>query len=1190
MLSAMETDADKWLLANGLGKYCDVFRQNDVDMRALPHLSEEDLRELGLSLGHRRIFTAALARDATIGEGTEGLASDENAQSGLAASDSVGRVDNEAEHRHLSVIFIDIAGSTELAERLDPEDMRDLLKEYQDAVTSEVTRFGGQIAKFMGDGVLAHFGWPKAFEDHADRAVKSALAIIDAVKSMPHAAKEQYGLRVGIASGSVIVGDLIGAQMREDDALVGSVVNLAARIQAEASTGTVAISDETRKLIGLGFDLDDMGPRRLKGFDKPQHVFLVTGERALETRFEAMRGIADTPLVGRDEEMALLTRSWEMAIAGHGQVVLLSGEAGIGKSRIAQAIVDQLGDGVGELLRFQCAPYHTNSAFHPIIERLSHAAGLSRADNPETNFERIRAIAEKHFLETEVDAPIYAALLGVDAGDADIRSTLEPQALKHRITETLTRSVVERAARFPLLMIVEDAHWIDPSSLETFERIAELCGDMPVMMVLTHRPEWTCDWVTVHPHVSTLRLGRLSGDHVSQLIRNILRRPFEASLIDDLVDRTDGVPLFVEELARAIFDKNGGTLEDAIPNSLQGVLLARLERVSRSSRTVALVASVIGRDFETDILANVANLSESELSSALVELRRANIIYESSREAGAFTFRHALIQDAAYQAILRRKRRDLHGKVALALEKLRSDDVDREPELLARHYTEAGAYEDALASWTAATRRALERSATYEAVSHAKEALAVAEKTVGEAQATPELAKSRILLSEAQTQAGNLQLALKAAWQAAEEARSLDDPEIFANAAMSYMDSVMLSGDGPAPAIALCKEALDDDRSDDSGLRCRLLAHLARGHMMNGDFEASTRYGREAEKMARDLNDNRAFFNQLMSRFLAPVVVRDEEEVSSWRERVSKLLELAELSDDADRGRAGAIAAYVAAEMGDRDLMEDALRRLKNVGAVRQHMHMDWVWLHGRAMMAILDGDYSEAEKLAKDALNLGVRTHGSHVEGLYGVQMFTIRREQGRLAEVAPVIKRLLDEGGGDRSWKPGFALIAAELGHLDPARRMMSEMASDGFDLPFDAKYSATLGYLADTAIMIGDREMGETIYKRLLPYKRMTITIGVATVCHGAADRRLGSLAALSGDWASMEKHFESALEVDAAMRSAPCLAHSKADYARALHMRGRAEDADLTDLLAAEAMETAQKYGMVALQKRLSDAGH
>ncbi|MEX0339190.1 MAG: adenylate/guanylate cyclase domain-containing protein, partial [Arenibacterium sp.] len=291
MLRDMDKDADAWLRAHGLEQYCDVFRENDVDMRALPYLSEEDLRELGLSLGHRRVFMAALKDDAPPPPPPkpEQIKPDTNEEPRSS----------DAEHRHLSVIFVDIERSTELAEQLDPEDMRDLLKEYQDAVAVEVTRYGGQIAKFMGDGVLAHFGWPTAFEDHAERAVRSGLGILEAIKSLPRRAAIPNGLRIGVASGGVVVGDLVGAQTREDDALVGSVVNLAARIQTEARTNSVALSDETRKLTGQAFNLEDMGVRALKGFEKPQKVWLVSGERFLETRFEATRGAAETPLVGR---------------------------------------------------------------------------------------------------------------------------------------------------------------------------------------------------------------------------------------------------------------------------------------------------------------------------------------------------------------------------------------------------------------------------------------------------------------------------------------------------------------------------------------------------------------------------------------------------------------------------------------------------------------------------------------------------------------------------------------------------------------------------------------------------------------------------------------------------------------------------------------------------------------------------
>ncbi|MFC3615325.1 ATP-binding protein [Lutimaribacter marinistellae] len=1179
-------DAEKWLVDHGLGKYKEVFRDNDVDMRALPHLTEDDLRELGLSLGHRRIFLAAIRSESTSpAAAPDPSPAPEAAPASEPAGSLLAGARTEAEYRHLSVAFVDMAGSTQLAETLEPEDMSDLLRQYHDKVVAQVERFGGYVAKYMGDGVLAYFGWPEAYEDHAERAVRAGLAIVDDIRRVEPGQPAPYAVRVGVASGKVVAGDLVGDQMREDNAMVGAVVNLAARLQGETELNSVALSEETRDLIGRGFDLRELGPRMLKGFETLRKIYLAIDERALETRFEATRSEYDIPIVGRDEEMALLMRAWSTASTGKGQVILLSGEAGIGKSRITQAFLDSLDRMPGDVLRYQCAPYHVNSAFHPIAERLRRAAGLSRSTDPDQNLEQIEELVEAHFLDRDRDAPVYAKLLGVALRKDDALSGLEPQDLKRRIIDTLARSVAARAERYPLLLVLEDAHWIDPSSLEAFERVVEICGDLPVMLLVTHRTDWTCDWPAGHPHVSALRLGPLSSEQIALLIEGVLDRPVEPALIEELVDRTDGVPLFVEELARAIGDSADGEVQAAVPESLQGALLARLERVSRKARSLSLVASVIGREFDRDLLGDLSGVPPPKLEAALAELRRANIIYESGLAPGSFVFRHALIQDAAYQALLRRNRRTLHGKLARTLERLRGAEVSREPELAARHFTEAGETAEALSRWEAATRRALERSATYEAVNHAKEALAAAEDLAGKTGPTVEVTRARILLTEAYTQSGNLPVALKTAWQAAGEAREHDDPLLFSSAAISYMDAVMLSADNPKAAIDLCEEALADKRIDDVRLRCKLLAHLARGHMMNGSFMESTRFGRKAEALARELGDNNALFNEMMSRFLAPVVARDPEEVANWRDRVQQLLDLADLTDDADRGRAASIATYVGTEMGDRTLMEEALGRLDDVGAVRQHMHLDWVARHGRAMKAILDGDFVEAERLANEALKLGVTTHGSHVEGLYGVQMFTIRREQGRLAEVAPVIKRLLNEGEGDLSWKPGFALIAAELGHLEPAAQMMRAMSADGFDLPLDAKYSATLGYLADTAAMIGDTEICQMLYDRLLPYRGLTITIGVATVCYGSADRRLGVLAAQVGDWTRMEEHFEAALAMDTSMDAVPWLARTKAGYAMAMQARGRSGDIPSIDRLLQEAMETAAKFGMVGLKATL-----
>ncbi len=1169
----MSDAADEWLEAHGLGKYVSVFRENDVGMRALPHLTEDDLRELGLSLGHRRVFDAALRGD-TLGT---------PAAETVVETTATGT--DEAEHRHLSVIFSDVVGSTELAEQLDPEDMRDLLRQYQDLVAGAVTRFGGHVAKYMGDGVLAYFGWPTAYEDHADRAVRAGLEVVRAASGLAAGGSPRISVRVGVASGPVVVGNLVGAQMREDGAMSGATVNLAARLQGEAEPDSVVISDETRGLVGSAFELASLGSRLMKGFETPRDIFLVTAERQFESRFDATRGSLRSPLVGRDEECALRQRRWGLTRERQGQVILVAGEAGMGKSRLAEAFVTEVGGQDHELLRLQCSPCHVNSAFHPIIERITQRAKLAADASPAENFQRLNEISQDQSPDPDEFAAVYAALLGLQVPEVRWLNRLEPQEMKRVIIRSLTDSLAWRTRQRPILVVVEDAHWIDPSTLETLERIVDISGDVALMMLLTHRTEWACNWPDTHPHVTALRLSRLGREEVAALTSGLLATEVEPELINELLARTDGVPLSVEEMAPAVSESAGGDGEAVIPDSLQGMLLARLDRVSREARRISLVASVIGREFEPRLLADVAGLSPDALDIALRELRNAEIVYESGIQRGAFAFRHALIQDAAYNALLRRTRRELHGKVARAIERLRLAEIEREPEVVARHYSEAGEHAAALPYWSAAAKRALDRAATYEAVSHATEAIAAAEGLAKQGEIAADEISARVLLSRAYEEAGNLPAALKEGWKAAEQARSIDSADLFAEAALRYMDSVMLSGEVAYAAIGLCREALEDERLTEETKRCKLVAFLARGLMMQGEFEESRKFGREAEKLAVRLEDRKALFSYAMTRFVAPVIARDPEDIAGWREHVNTFMQLADQGDDMDRGRARAIATHVATEMGDRDLMDQMLDRLDEVGAARQHMHLDWVARHGRAMQAILDGDFQSAERFANEALELGRTTHGEHVEGLYGVQMFTIRREQARLSEVAPVIRRLLDENPGDAAWKPGFALIAAELGHHEPARRMLNELAEHEFQLPHDAKYSATLGYLADAVVMIDDPDMAATIYERLLPYRDMNITIGVTTVCYGAAGRRLGALAAVSGDWNAAEEHFERALELDEKMRAVPWLAQSRAAYAGALTRRGRSSDAEFSRKLMDSAMETAQEYHMDALANEL-----
>ena len=444
-----------WLEGLGLGKYVTVFAENDIDLRALRHLTEEDLKSLGLSLGHRRILLAAAA-DLPSGdlEETDGKPTEPSTPSAQIA-----------ERRQLTVLFSDLVGSTELAQGLDPEDLRELIRLYQDAVAGVVARYGGYVANFVGDGIVAYFGWPRADEDQAVQAVRAGLAVVAAVRLLKMERAPELHARVGIASGQVVVGDLESAGVTQAGVISGETPNLAARIQTAASEDQVVIAGLTRQLIGAAFDLDKLGDRPLKGIAEPVPLWRVLRERSLQTRFEARAGEL-TAFVGRDQEVALLLERWQRAVAGEGQLVLLSGEAGIGKSRIVQTLREQLAETPHRRMRLQCSPYHTASALHPLIAHLEHAAGFETNDPIDRRLDKLEALLRRGTNDIASVAPLVAELLLLPAAERYGPLQLTPEQRKERTLNALIEQALGVAAHEPVLMVLEDAHWIDPTTRE----------------------------------------------------------------------------------------------------------------------------------------------------------------------------------------------------------------------------------------------------------------------------------------------------------------------------------------------------------------------------------------------------------------------------------------------------------------------------------------------------------------------------------------------------------------------------------------------------------------------------------------------------------------------------------------------------------------------------------------------------
>jgi class 3 adenylate cyclase/tetratricopeptide (TPR) repeat protein len=1177
----MESSVFKWLDQLGLGVYSDTFAGNDVDMRALPLLSEADLRELGVSLGHRKILMAAIADVASVPPKKVAPVVEPEPERKPEITPT-----DDAEHRLLTILFADIVGSTELSQQLEPEQMRETLRSFQDAVTGVVSRYGGYVAKYLGDGALTYFGWPMAYEDHANRAVHAGLQIIAALGDIRPNGVALLG-RVGIATGHVVVGDLVSAGGTETGAIAGDTPNLAARLQTVARPGDVVISPATRRLCGEEFKLESLGATHLKGYEKeiePHRVIALSNE---ESRFSAQRRSGLASLVGRVGERQILLDRWQSTVQGKGQMVLISGDAGIGKSRLVEALISEVAETSPELVRMQCSPYHTTSAFHPIAERILRSSGIRPDDTADIRAAKIKTMLQAAPQQVPRAAEVYAELLSIGPTKAPEILSLTPQDLKELTIQTMVDRMAAMAMDKQVLMVIEDSHWIDPSTQEVLERLTAGIADLPVLLIVTQRPEGASDWVQNFDNATLLAIGLLNREQTTELVTSILGRTPEIAFIDDIETRAGGVPLFVEELTRSVAERSDGSGDSTIPETLQGSLMARLDSLSRGARNVALVASVIGREFDARLLGAAVGLSPDDLDNSLGELARARIVVASVSAPGARMFRHALIQDTAYQSLLSRTRRAHHLAIAHALEAGIGDVVDREPEVLARHFTEAASPRDAIRYWTKAAERALARSANFEAVEHAKAAISLAGQLEDAGDVIAAKIATGVLLGRALESAGELHAACKVLKTAVDLAREQGDSDCFADAALHFSNALFLSSLPVSPSIHLMEEALEGTASDNDKLRCQLLSALARGCQMEGDSRKGSRYRTEALTLVRKLDDKASLCSLLFSEFLTPIGVREVVELGSWRAKLDEMLEVAEKVDDSHRGRARALEIFVCAEMGDRGRMDQALDQLAQLGENRQHMHFEVIVSHGMAMKAILDGDFQAAEKFANTAFDLGQKTHGGSMEGVHGMQMFTIRREQGRLAQIAPVIKKMLDEDPSDAAWKPGFAIVASDLGHAEDSIRMLREMAEDDFSFALDAKYSTTLAYLAEVSANSDDRDLSERLYDLLHPYEDMTITAGVTTVCLGAAARQLGLLSTALGEWDRAERHFDVALDLNQRMRAPPWTAWTKHNVAAMLLRRGRPEDRGRAILTAQESMDAATKFGMVRLTKSCSD---
>jgi len=714
-------DVSQWLEQLGLSQYVGLFTENEVDVDVLPDLTEQDLKDLGIPLGHRKKLLKAIAV--------------------FVASSAVDRrpvpaARADAERRQLTVMFCDLVGSTALSTQLDPEDLREVIRAYQTACGKVIAKYGGYVAKYLGDGILVYFGFPQAHENDPERAVRAALEVITAVREIEIASygvgADRLAVRVGINTGPVVVGDIIGEGASEQASVVGETPNLAARLQQLAGPNQVVVGPLTRDLIGEVFAYENVGDKQLQGFAEPVAAWRVLHEREADLAAATVTG---GPLVGRQAELSLLLRSWDASNAGQGQVVLIQGEAGVGKSRLVEAMRELIPAGDYAWAVTRCSPYHSNSTLYPVIEDIKHTLDWRNDQDDEGKVEKLESALRSAGLELDIAVPVFADLFMLALPqDRYPPRKLSAQDKREQTLDTLANWMLERAEARPTVHLWEDLNWADPTTLDLLALVIEQSPTVSMLNILTYRSEFAAPW-PMRSHMTLITLSRLDRAEVEALIvQKAGGKAMPADVVEYVLRKTDGVPLYVEELTKAILESNFVSATDqsyaltrplsalSIPATLQDLLMARLDRLP-TIREVAQLGSILGREFAYEMLQSIAAIEEKTLENGLDQLVDAELLYQRGRRPRArYMFKHALVQDAAYQSLLKRTRQFYHRQVAALLESRHPDIVQTQPELLAHHYSRAEDNEKALHYFLSHADKSAARYAHAEAVAALEDA------------------------------------------------------------------------------------------------------------------------------------------------------------------------------------------------------------------------------------------------------------------------------------------------------------------------------------------------------------------------------------------------------------------------------------------------------------------------------------
>ncbi len=1130
----------------------------------------------------------------------------QSAQPVRVAEEQTDASATDGERKTLTALFADIKGSTELEQDLDPEEARAIVDPALKLMIDAVRRYDGYVVQSTGDGIFAMFGAPIAHEDHPQRALFASLRMQEELRR--YGAKLQADgrapleIRVGVNTGEVVLRSIQTGEGHIEYTPIGHTANLASRLQTIARTGSIVASEATRSFCEGYFILKPLGATRVKGVSGPVNVYEVGGLGPLRTRLQASARRGLSKFVGRESELAQIKRALELAKSGRGQMAAAVGEAGVGKSRLFFEFraIGQSGCLVLETLSVS---HGKASAYLPLIELLKNYFEITSDDDARRRREKIAGkilILDRSLEDT---LPYIFTLLEVAESDDQI-ARMDPEIRRRRTLDAIKRLLLRESLSQPLIVIFEDLHWVDEGSRALLNLLADSIGTARVLMLVNYRPEFTHNWGN-RSYYTQLRLDPLGAESGEEMLKALLDDGIDLAPLKRLIlEKTEGNPFFMEEIVQALFEQGAlvrnGTIKLAkslstiqIPSTVQAVLASRIDRLPAEQKDLLQTLAVIGKEFPFRLVREVSGKGDDELQRLLSELQTAEFIYEQPAVSDvAYGFKHALSQQVAAGSSLLERRRVLHQRVARVLEAQFPEMVETQPELIAHHYTEAGLGAQAIPYWQRAGERALQRSANLEAINHLKKGL----ELLGAIPETPERNRPAheaqhysflLLLGEARHRTGEFAEAHEAFLRAAETAKSLGSIEHLIDAALELVFMTHTTG-FPAPrAVPLLEEALQKFGPDDSPLKAKTLGGLARYLGVIGERQKLMVYAPQAVAMARRIGDPELVSYSLLGMFYA---LSGPEHAEQRLAITTEMHDLANLADIQNLNYSQYFwRGYCRLELGDTagaDVDFDGYWRW--AAEVKQPFHQSICEML-RAMRALMRGRFEDSERLAQQAFAIGQSLQAETAAGVFGLQMFALRREQGRLKEVAPVVRVFLQQNSADAAWRPGLAVIYSELGLTADARTEFENLAQHDFaDISRDSLWMGTMSYMVDICTFLGDRARAEKLYEILLPFAALNVIVSNAVACYGALSRYLGALATTLERWDDATRHFEDALAMNARMGARTWLAHTQEQYAAMLLARRQSGDRDKAAILFEEALATAREVGMRALEERVTAA--